>query len=239
MSFQNEAFATFCQARGSGFLDVARYLPHDPDLFVDPIHVNEEGARVRGWIVFNLLLPHIEAARRSGQLPKAPAKTDFTYGPIKVVDRPAAASNTPKPSESGPAPEPLPDFVALSRHEVASNDAHVRLVDGALHITTPATQWSRALRFPLAELPLAHAESTVTIDVRLNVLHGSVSIGLLRRDHPATYLNQIVTAAENEITVHLRVEPSALISHILVENALGGGECSNCEIISVSASTSP
>ena len=42
------------------FIDIAGDTPFDPDLFIDAVHTNYAGSRIRGWIVFNQLLPTIE-----------------------------------------------------------------------------------------------------------------------------------------------------------------------------------
>ncbi|MDP1753717.1 MAG: hypothetical protein Q8L22_30075 [Reyranella sp.] len=59
-AFQNRVFAKYARTHGLAFIDIAGATPFEPDLFVDAIHTNPAGSRVRGWVVFNQLLPIIE-----------------------------------------------------------------------------------------------------------------------------------------------------------------------------------
>lgn len=75
--FENRVFAKYAEANGLPFVDVARYMPHDPDLFSDAIHNTAPGVRLRAWIVFTQLLPIIEKRLASGAWPKpVPAMDD-------------------------------------------------------------------------------------------------------------------------------------------------------------------
>jgi hypothetical protein len=68
--FQNRVFAKYAASRSLAFLDVAGLMRRDPDLFIDAIHNNETGVRLRGWVVFQELLPLIEKKLSSGAWPK-------------------------------------------------------------------------------------------------------------------------------------------------------------------------
>ena len=68
--FQNRVFAKYAASRNLAFLDVAHLMPRDPDLFIDAIHNNETGVRLRGWIVFQELLPLMEQKLSIGAWPK-------------------------------------------------------------------------------------------------------------------------------------------------------------------------
>ncbi|MDI1286378.1 MAG: hypothetical protein PSV46_18480, partial [Reyranella sp.] len=69
-AFQNRVFAKYAKTHGLAFIDIARATPFDPDLFVDAIHTNPAGSRVRAWIVFNQLLPVIEKNLADGTWPR-------------------------------------------------------------------------------------------------------------------------------------------------------------------------
>lgn len=69
--FENRVFAKYAAAHRLPFFDVARLMPRDPDLFVDAIHNTQTGVRLRGWIMFQELLPLIESKLASGVWPKA------------------------------------------------------------------------------------------------------------------------------------------------------------------------
>ncbi|MDP1839292.1 MAG: hypothetical protein Q8N31_03230 [Reyranella sp.] len=70
-AFQNRVFANYAAAHHLAFLDVAKLMPRDPDLFVDAIHATQTGVRLQGWVVFQELLPLVEKKLASGAWPKA------------------------------------------------------------------------------------------------------------------------------------------------------------------------
>lgn len=70
VSFQNRVLETYAASRRIDFLDVARLMPSDPDLFIDAIHGTEEGVRLRAWIVVQLLIPVIDRHLADGTWPK-------------------------------------------------------------------------------------------------------------------------------------------------------------------------
>ena len=69
-AFQNRVFAKYARTHGLAFLDIAGLSPFEPDLYVDAVHTNPAGSRVRGWVVFNQLVPVIEKHLADGTWPK-------------------------------------------------------------------------------------------------------------------------------------------------------------------------
>jgi hypothetical protein len=69
-TFQSRVFAKYAALHNLAFIDVARDMPRDPDLFSDAIHNTAVGVRVRAWVVFQKLVPVIEGRLASGQWPK-------------------------------------------------------------------------------------------------------------------------------------------------------------------------
>ena len=59
-AFQNCVFAKYARAHKLDFIDVARLMPFDPDLFVDAIHNTYAGERLRAWVFFQALVPIVE-----------------------------------------------------------------------------------------------------------------------------------------------------------------------------------
>ena len=70
-AFENRVFAKYALAHRLAFLDVARLMPRDPDLFVDAIHTTQTGGRLRAWVVLQELLPLVERHLANGTWPKA------------------------------------------------------------------------------------------------------------------------------------------------------------------------
>jgi hypothetical protein len=69
-SFQNRVFAKYASTHGIPFIDVARAMPFDPDLFADAIHNTYPGIRMQAWVVLQQLLPIIEKNLATGAWPK-------------------------------------------------------------------------------------------------------------------------------------------------------------------------
>lgn len=70
VAFENRVFRKYAATHGLQFIDVARYMPFDPNLFIDPIHDSAGGIRLRAWIVLQQLLPVIEQRLASGAWPR-------------------------------------------------------------------------------------------------------------------------------------------------------------------------
>lgn len=68
--FQNRVLEKFAKAHRIDFLDVARLMPSDPELFIDAIHVTPEGVRLQAWIMLQLLVPVIDRHLADGTWPK-------------------------------------------------------------------------------------------------------------------------------------------------------------------------
>ncbi len=86
-NFQNRLLAKYARTHGIGFIDTARYMPLDPDLFVDAVHTNQAGLRLQAWITFNQLLPIVEKHLADGSWPRPsdPSATLPTVAPRKIT----------------------------------------------------------------------------------------------------------------------------------------------------------
>jgi hypothetical protein len=69
-AFQNRLLAKYATVHGLAFLDIAGKMPFDPDLFIDAVHTNYAGGRIRGWVAFNQLLPTVEKHLADGSWPR-------------------------------------------------------------------------------------------------------------------------------------------------------------------------
>jgi hypothetical protein len=87
-NFQNRFLAKYARAHGIPFIDTARYMPLEPDLFVDAVHTNYAGIRLQGWVTFNQLLPVVEKHIADGSWPRPsdPAMASLpTITPRKIA----------------------------------------------------------------------------------------------------------------------------------------------------------
>jgi hypothetical protein len=87
-NFQNRFLSKYARVHGIPFIDTARYMPLEPDLFVDAVHTNYAGLRLQAWVTFNQLLPVVEKHLADGSWPRprdpaAPALPTIT--PRKIT----------------------------------------------------------------------------------------------------------------------------------------------------------
>ena len=75
-AFQNRVFAKYARTHKLDFIDVARLMPFDPDLFVDAIHNTYAGERLRAWVFFQALVPIVESHLKSGAWPRKVMPSD-------------------------------------------------------------------------------------------------------------------------------------------------------------------
>ena len=86
--FQNRVLEKYAKEHRIDFLDVARLMPSDPDLFVDAIHGTPEGIRLRAWIMLQLLVPVIDRHLAAGTWPKSsfpPVAPPAAYTPRVIT----------------------------------------------------------------------------------------------------------------------------------------------------------
>lgn len=88
-AFQNRLLAKYARTYDMPFIDFARDMPLEPDLFIDAVHTNKAGSRLKGWVTFNQLVPIIEKHLAAGDWPTAspdpsPALPTFTPRQISV-----------------------------------------------------------------------------------------------------------------------------------------------------------
>jgi hypothetical protein len=69
-NFENRVFEKYAATNDIPFIDVARYMPFDPELYADAFHSTPAGVKLRAWIVFLQLVPLIEKKLASGEWPK-------------------------------------------------------------------------------------------------------------------------------------------------------------------------
>ncbi len=86
-TFENRVFAKYTKVYGLPFVDVARWMPYDPDLFSDAIHNTPAGVRLRGWIMLQQLMPEIDKRLASGAWPKSPPEMPETHPAFTVPPR--------------------------------------------------------------------------------------------------------------------------------------------------------
>jgi hypothetical protein len=86
-NFQNRVFAKYAASHGLTFVDVARHMPFDHDLFTDAIHYSYGGTRLRGWIILQQLLPMIEKHLKDHSWPRPVPDKDASSLPTFASKR--------------------------------------------------------------------------------------------------------------------------------------------------------
>ncbi len=69
-AFEDRVFAKYDAKYGLPFIDVARYMPYDANLFSDAIHNTPPGIKLRAWIELQQLVPIIEKHLADGSWPR-------------------------------------------------------------------------------------------------------------------------------------------------------------------------
>jgi hypothetical protein len=94
VAFQNRVLRKYASEHRLAFFDVAAAMPMDPDLFTDAIHMAYAGVRLHAWIVFQDLVPLVEAKLASKSWPRQrprqeqiPPELLFTPREIKLECR--------------------------------------------------------------------------------------------------------------------------------------------------------
>ena len=82
-AFQNRVFAKYARVHDLAFIDVARLMPFDPDLFVDAIHNSYAGERLRAWVFLQGLVPIVERHLKSGAWPQKVEASTKAAPPFK------------------------------------------------------------------------------------------------------------------------------------------------------------
>ncbi len=92
LAFQNRVLQKYASVHDLTFFDVAKAMPMDPNLFTDGVHMTYAGVRLHAWVVFQDLVPLLEAKladkswpRQTPRLDRVPPTLLFTPRELKVA----------------------------------------------------------------------------------------------------------------------------------------------------------
>jgi len=68
--FQNRVFKKWADENRVDLVELAEKIPQEPDLFTDAIHSTQLGVKIRGWAVFEGLIPILERDLHEGTVPR-------------------------------------------------------------------------------------------------------------------------------------------------------------------------
>ena len=95
--FKNLAYAKYARVHNLPFIDVARYMPDEADLYTDTVHLTYGGVRLHAWIVLQSLIPLIERklAEKTWPHPAYVPKTVPQGLMLEPISRSIACGATP------------------------------------------------------------------------------------------------------------------------------------------------
>jgi hypothetical protein len=70
IDWQNRVYKEYDRKFELPVMNLDELYPRDPILFVDAVHQNMDGSRLKAWLIFNELLPLIEREIAAGRLPR-------------------------------------------------------------------------------------------------------------------------------------------------------------------------
>ncbi len=165
--FQNVTFQRFAKTSGAHFVDLARWFPRDPALFIDGIHISYPGVKLHGWVTFLELLPLVERRLESqAATVVAGGASPVTYSTVTIAEVlqriSAGASALPLP--------PLDLWTPATAEVKVTPDGSRRLVQGT------ATRWAYQLVSP--RIPVT-PDTQYVVNVPTKVTAGVIGIGIL------------------------------------------------------------
>lgn len=208
--FQNRVFRAYADKRGVPFVDVASTFPRDLDLFTDAIHTSPDGDRLRAWLIFQGLIPVLQAEIAARRLPAA----DRAPYQVPPLPRSTPRISTECPTYAGfvpvPGAFPLPALEAVWAATVTGT--------GARHVTTPPGRDAYAAELPIAEWVRRGGAGVVRW--RLRVGEGRVALGVLSADRSSFLIYRTVDASPDPHELLLPVDGLANAGFLVVANAM-------------------
>ena len=210
--FQNRVLRAYADVRHVPFLDVSAQFPREMALFGDPVHMTLDGDRLRAWIMFQGLVPMLRAGIAAHRLPRAgraplhaaAAAVPLTRDPLTCTD---FSSFTAVPQAA-----PLATLHASDASATVSGGSPRRVV-------TPASQYGYAAELPIAET--ARIAGPGMVYVRIHVISGSVTIGVLKKDRSGFLLYGTLAAGPKAVEMRLPLPSMSDAGFLMITNAVG------------------
>jgi hypothetical protein len=208
--FQNRVFRAYADARHIPFVDMATPFPRDMAFFGDPIHMTIDGDRLRAWIEFQGLVPILREAIDAHQLPR-PDSAAFHAPPAPPLRRDQLVCT---------------DFSSYRRVDAAipvaalhSSDPGATVTgDQTKRVATSTSRYGYAAEAPIAEA--ARVSGRGVLYVRFQVVSGSVSIGVLKKDRSGFLQYGTYAAAPGPVEIRLPVPSMSDAGFLMITNAV-------------------
>ena len=211
-NFHNRVLQRYAASRGLVFLDVAKQIPEDPNLFVDAIHMTETGERLKAWIVFQQLAPVVRRKIESGELPRP--------GTHPVPPAPSlAASEISTRCEDPHGPFTRVGGV-VSLDAIERHNSAVIEKGPPLKITTPAEQGAYAAEVRL-NMP-AKLAGKPWIHLLGQVLTGQVAVGIIDSQTGEFQAQKRVVASTEPVDIYVPIVFPSRTSSLVIRNTAEG-----------------
>ena len=229
-NFHNRVLGRYAASRGLVFLDVAKQIPEDPNLFVDAIHMTETGERLKAWIVFQEIAPVLRRKIESGELPR-PAGSHRIPPPPSL-----AAGEISTRCETPTGPFTRVDGV-VSLNSFHSHNGAVIQTGPPLSITTPAEHGAYA-----AETEI-HMPENVTgkplIHVRLRVSTGQIAVGILDSEAGEFQSQWGVAVSSSPTDIYVPVLFPSRAKALIIRNTADGNVASQVTLEDLNLAVEP
>jgi hypothetical protein len=209
--FQNRTFRAYTEKRGLPFIDASERFPRDVTLFRDPVHMTLDGDRLRAWIMFQGLVPILQAKIAAGQLPQ-PDRTPFAPAPASQAPLRTRLECT-RIAGFIPAPGALTAFGLSVADESATLTG-----DRPKHLITSGLRNGYAAAAPIAAT--ARVAKAGAVHVRLRVNSGRVAVGVLKSDRSAFLNYRTVEPSEDFTDLYLPLSSMSEAGFLMIANAV-------------------
>jgi hypothetical protein len=209
--FQNRAFRAYAEKRGAPFIDVSERFPRDLTLFRDPVHMTLDGDRLRAWIMFQGLVPILEAKIAAGAFPQ-PDRTPF---PTATANPPLQRTGLECTRVAGFVPAPS----ALTAFDLSVADESATLTgDRPKHLVTSGLRNGYAAAASIAAT--ARVAKSGAVHVRLRVNSGRVAVGVLKPDRSAFLTYRTVEPNPEFTDLYLPLSSMSDAGFLMIANAV-------------------
>jgi hypothetical protein len=228
--FQNRVFQKYAESKGLPYIQVAEKFPADPDLFIDPIHENYLGVKLRAWLVLQQIIPIIKKDLAGGFLPR-PWSKEFEVRSAAPFPQNV---RTVKIGCSHVAPDSSSVFIGylpLSKL-YADNQASEVKAGVPSRIRTAGKKYAYAAKIPTDSLTVLEKNAAFWVD--LEVKSGAVQIGLLSKDGSRFVRSDVINSARGRVMVPLTLGSDFNdVGELVVANGLDRDESSTALLYSI------
>ncbi|HTS49562.1 MAG TPA: hypothetical protein VMH05_16530 [Bryobacteraceae bacterium] len=207
--FHNRVLQRYAASRGLAFLDVAKQIPEDPNLFADAIHMTEAGDRLKAWIVFQQMAPLLRRKIDNGELPRPADSHPVPPAPSLASFEMPARCEVPRGPFTSVAGAVSLDAIVRHNGAVIEKGPPVKITTSAEHGAYAA---ELALRLPksFSGQPLIH--------LRGQVLMGEVTLGIIDDQSGDYQVQRSVAASSKPVDIYVPILFPSRATKLIIRN---------------------